>query len=133
MFKELEIMKALRYLLMVVAMISVMSVHAQGLAKMPEAQMRSTSTMVYSGSSLPQAATTGAVLTGSKLGSYAPAYRPGSKPRRVIDGDDEGEKPGSWSNPYEDPIGDAAVPMMVMALAFCGVVYLRRKKRTLNG
>ena len=26
------------------------------------------------------------------------------------------------------PLGDAVLPLMIMALAFCGVVYLRRKK-----
>lgn len=40
MFKEVENMKALRYLLMVVAMVSVLSVKAQSTAQLPEVQMR---------------------------------------------------------------------------------------------
>ena len=59
MFKEVENMKALRYLLMVVATVSVLSVKAQGTTQLPEVQMQSTSVMIGSGSALPQAATTG--------------------------------------------------------------------------
>ena len=62
MFKVLKIMKTLRYLLIVVAMVSVLGVYAQGLAQEPQAQMTSTSGLVYSGSNLPQAAATGTTL-----------------------------------------------------------------------
>ena len=75
-------MKALRYLLIVVAMISVLSVRAQRYAQLPQVQMYSTSAMISSGSTLPSAATTGAILTGSTPGTYEQAYRPGG-PRKV--------------------------------------------------
>ncbi len=61
--------------------------------------------------------------------SYSPSKAP-SRPRRENDSDpfatnqDAGDKdPGS-------PIGDAMVPLMVMAAAMAGVVYLRRRKQT---
>ena len=41
-------MKTLRYLLIVIAMAGFLSVQAQGLAQQPQAQMQSTSGMVYS-------------------------------------------------------------------------------------
>ena len=36
--------------------------------------------------------------------------------------------PGTEEEFIEQPLGDAVLPLMIMALAFCGVVYLRRKK-----
>ena len=112
MFKEVENMKALRYLLMVVAMVSVLSVKAQSTAQLPEVQMQSTSVMMSSGSSLPQAAVTGVVTT-----DEAPARANIGQPRR--------ERPGDWDDPYKDPIGDALWPL-ILAAAVYGVY--RRKR-----
>ena len=112
MFKEIENMKALRYLLMVVAMVSVLSVKAQSTAQLPEVQMQSTSVMMSSGSSLPQAAVTGVVTT-----DEAPARANIGQPRR--------ERPGDWDDPYKDPIGDALWPL-ILAAAVYGVY--RRKR-----
>ena len=127
MFKEVENMKALRYLLMVVAMVSVLSIKAQSTAQLPEVQMQSTSVMVGSGSALPQAATTGAVLTGETPGTYSAAGHHGHI-RRGIDGDDENEKPSGWDDPYKDPIGDAVWPLLVLAAAFAFGKWIARTK-----
>ena len=127
MFKEVENMKALRYLLMVVAMVSVLSVKAQSTAQLPEVQMQSTSVMVGSGSALPQAATTGAVLTGETPGTYSAAGHHGHI-RRGIDGDDENEKPSGWDDPYKDPIGDALWPLLVLASVYALLRVYRRKR-----
>ena len=127
MFKEIENMKALRYLLMVVAMVSVLSVKAQNTAQLPEVQMQSTSVMVGSGSALPQAATTGAVLTGETPGTYSAAGHHGHI-RRGIDGDDENEKPSGWDDPYKDPIGDAVWPLLVLASVYALLRVYRRKR-----
>ena len=127
MFKEVENMKALRYLLMVVAMVSVLSVKAQSTAQLPEVQMQSTSVMVGSGSALPQAATTGAVLTGETPGTYSAAGHHGHI-RRGIDGDDDNDKPSGWDDPYKDPIGDALWPLLVLAAAYALLRVYRRKR-----
>ena len=127
MFKEVENMKALRYLLMVVAMVSVLSVKAQSTAQLPEVQMQSTSVMVGSGSALPQAATTGTVLTGETPGTYSAAGHHGHI-RRGIDGDDENEKPSGWDDPYKDPIGDALWPLLVLASVYALLRVYRRKR-----
>ena len=108
--------KSLRYLLMVVAMVSVLSVKAQSTAQLPQTQMKSTSVMMSSGSTLPQAATTGAVLTGETPGTYSSAGHHGHI-RRGIDDDDENDKPSGWEDPYKDPIGDAW-PLMLLACAY---------------
>ena len=127
MFKEIENMKALRYLLMVVAMVSVLSVKAQSTAQLPEVQMQSTSVMVGSGSALPQAATTGAVLTGETPGTYSAAGHHGHI-RRGIDGDDKDDKPSGWDDPYKDPIGDALWPLLVLASVYALLRVYRRKR-----
>ena len=127
MFKEIENMKALRYLLMVVAMVSVLSVKAQSTAQLPEVQMQSTSVMVGSGSALPQAATTGAVLTGETPGTYSAAGHHGHI-RRGIDGDDDNDKPSGWDDPYKDPIGDALWPLLVLASVYALLRVYRRKR-----
>ena len=127
MFKEVENMKALRYLLMVVAMVSVLSVKAQGTAQLPEVQMQSTSVMVSSGSTLPQAATTGAVLTGETPGTYSAAGHHGHI-RRGIDGDDNNDKPSGWDDPYKDPIGDAVWPLLALASVYALLRVYRRKR-----
>ena len=118
--KELKIMKTLRYLLMVIAMVSVLSVKAQSTAQLPEVQMQSTSVMVSSGSALPQAAVTGTYMTGETPGTYSAAGHHGHI-RRGLDGDDEDkDKPGQ---PF--PVGDALWPL-ILAAAVYGVY--RRKR-----
>lgn len=123
-------MKTLRYLLMVVAMVSVLSIKAQSTAQLPEAQMKSTSVMVGSGSALPQAATTGAYVTGSTVGSYSPAkIHPGHV--RKDDGNGDGwEDEGDPDNPGEPfPVGDAVWPLMVLACAYLIIRVWRKRTR----
>ena len=110
-------MKALRYLLIAFAVMTALSVSAQSLAQAPEAQMQSTSSMVGSGSTLPQAVQTGAYTTYDE-GVTAPAHKPGVKTR-----------PPDWEDPYDDPIGDAAWPLALCALAYLIMRVARRRKR----
>ena len=117
-------MKALRYLLMVVAMVSVLSIKAQSTAQLPEAQMQSTSVMVSSGSSLPQAATTGAVLAGET--PYSSAAFHGGGPRK-IGGNNSGGS-GDREDPYETPIGDAVWPLLAFASVYALLRVYRRKR-----
>ena len=129
-------MKTLRYLLIVAAVVSFLSVCAQGLAQRPEAEMQSTSTMVGSGSTLPSAASTGAMLTGETPGTYTPAKAP-KGPRRGWGSGEGGEpgsggesgEPGDWHEPWEDPIGDAMWPLLAIAAAYALLRVYRRKRR----
>ena len=107
-------MKALRYLLMVVAMVSVLSVKAQSTAQLPEVQMQSTSVMMSSGSNLPSAAINGVSTANEQV--LSPANAP-SGPKR--------NRPGDNEDPYKDPIGDALWPL-ILAAAVYGVY--RRKR-----
>jgi len=113
-------MKTFRYMLIAVAMLSVMSIEAHMFDKTwgqkPVIEMRSTSAMAYSGSTLPQAAATGVSLASAPQ-QAAPVYT--RSVRR--------ERPGDWTNPYDDPLGDVLWPLMLMALAY--VVYLKSRKK----
>lgn len=138
---ELRNMKTLRYLLIVIVVLSVVSVsaatfgttyqrqrrgiqYAQLSTPMPTLAMSSTgSVMMQSGSTLPMAAVSGTTMANDNA--------PGG-PRRAkrdvggggtTDDDEDPDEPGEPM-----PIGDAAVPMMLMAMLFAGVVYTRRKK-----
>ena len=90
-------------------------------------QWQSTSTMQPSGSSLaPQVTAVGATsVNDMATTTTAPAHISG--PRR----DKEGNTGfGEWEE--GSPIGDALLPLMLMALAFGGVIALRRKRSALN-
>ena len=113
-------MKALRYLLIVMGLMSVLSVSAQTLAQQPEVKMQSTSIMAPSGSALPQAAVTGAVTT------YSTGSAKTSGPRRVQEDDSPGTEPGQEE---DTPICDAAWPLMLLALAYVSIRFVRTRKR----
>ena len=135
-------MKTLRYILLMLAVTGVLSVSAQtpqygkpyrprSLSyravqqqelQMPGIEMRSTgSGMMTSGSTLPQAAMTGTMMA-DEMESVGDGVSKRAGRRRdpgVIEVPDEED---------EQPIGDAVVPLMVMAMLFAGFVALRRRK-----
>ncbi len=124
-------MKAMRYLLIVMSLVSVLSVTAQGTAQLPEAKMQSTSVMVGTGSSLPQAAATGVYVTGSTPASYSPAGRPGHIRKGASEEDekDPDTPPADPHGPMEDPIGDAVWPLMLLAGLYLIIRVVRARKR----
>ena len=126
--KKFKIMKkTLRYLLIVMGLMSVLSISAQALARKPEVEMQSTSVMVSTGSNLPSAATTGAVVTGEQPGTYTPANAANTGKHRAQKG--WGEGGSDREEPYPDPIGDALWPLMLLALAYvCVRAFLKRKR-----
>lgn len=128
-------MKALRYLLIVMGLMSVLSISAQALAQQPQAQMQSTSIMAGSGSQLPSAAVQGTYVTGTTIGTYSPANVNG--PHRAKKEDNPGggfnpgggePGPGDNTEPWEDPIGDAGWPLAMLAAAYA-LLRLWRKRR----
>ena len=96
-------------------------------AEQPNAAFQSTSTMMGSGSSYSANPTLNSDGTASYDGASASA--PSSGPRKA-------KKEGEWGDtelggtPTEPgtPLGDAVLPLLLCALAFCGVIYLRRRK-----
>ena len=138
MFKELEIMKALRYLLIAVTVLSVLSLSAQTHQyvttqsqeqaaftgahvnpQMPAATMDYRhSDYMKSGSNLPQAAVEGTTTTYDEENSSPHK----GHIRRGLDGDDDINKPGQ---PF--PIGDAAIPLALLALAYLIIRVVRKR------
>ena len=118
-------MKALRYLLIVMGLMSVLSISAQALAQQPQAQMHTTSIMAGSGSTLPSAAAQGTYVTGTTIGTYTPANATNGPARAKMVGEDEGWEegdpdPDNPGNPF--PLGDAALPLFLLAC-----VYMRKR------
>ena len=116
--------KALRYLLILVAMLSVLSLSAQNMAQQPSSDFRSTSVMMGTGSTLPQAAQTGTVTTYD-----VPSGPRNGHIRRGASGEDGGDTPPADPHgPNEDPIGDAAWPLALCMMAYVCVRAFRRKR-----
>lgn len=120
-------MKTMKQLLIVVGLVSALTICAQTMVEQPQLQMQSTSVMMGSGSHLPQAAIEGVTTTYTPSASNAP-----SGPHRALDKDDIEDAGGTGSNadPYPDPIGDAILPLALLAAAY--LLFLARKKRTAN-
>ena len=143
---ELKNMKALRYLLIVMAVLSVVSVQAATLgapyqpqtrgiryttyhSQMPTVAMNSTaaSKMMSSGSSLPMAAVSGVSITGATPESSSPVTKHPVHVRRE-DGNGDGwedeeepDKPGEMF-----PLGDVLWPLMLMAVGY--IIYRIRRR-----
>lgn len=133
-------MKAMRYILSLIAILSVVNLCAAtyGTPYQPQnhrqAYITQTGTpapsipmstlnapMMKSGSALPMAA-----VTGTKTANdYAPAG-----PNRAKKGEEEGDTPPSDpQGPMEDPLGDAALPLFLLACVYvCARAFLRRKR-----
>ena len=130
----------LRYLLSLIAVVSVLSlsaqtpnygkpykpqstarVYAQTETQMPAASMNSINAgYVQSGSNLPMAAQSGVTTTYDKSPSV-------SRPRR---GAEEGDTPPEDPHgPNEDPLGDAMIPLALCALAYLIVRVVRKRTR----
>ena len=107
----------------------VMIIMAAALIALPtmaqQQEWQSTSAMQTSGSNYtPQVNAVGAT-TAPSVATTTESYSPAKAPNGPRRGFDHGGETGQST---ESPIGDAMVPLMLCALAFCGVVYFRRRK-----
>lgn len=122
----MKIMKAMKFLLIVLGLASVLSISAQTFAEQPTVQMHSTSAMMGSGSELPQAAVTGTYTTYSSGPSYAPRG-----PQRSADGGDT--PPSDPEGPMENPVGDTPwALMLLLAGGYALRISLRRAQSPRN-
>ena len=117
-------MKRIVMIIMAVALIALPTMAQQD-------QWQSTSAMKGSGSVYaPQVTGVGAVGVDNLASTTTEVYSPAnasSGPHRAKMGDfDPSPEGGEGSD--DSPIGDGLLPLMVMAVAFCGVVYFRRRK-----
>ena len=63
-----------------------------------------------------------------EVGSYSPSAAPVGGPKKAPPGTG-GESTYDPNNPQFSPLGDAILPLILMALVFTGYIALRRKKR----
>ena len=106
----------------------VMIIMAVALLALPtmaqQQEWQSTSVMQTSGSDyVPQINAVGAERA-QPMATTTTTYSPANGPQRAKKFDTGGDSGQS----SESPIGDAMVPLMLMAMLFAGVVYTRRKK-----
>ena len=89
---------------------------------------QSTSVMQGSGSTYsPQVTEVGATSVASEATtteSYSPAKAPSGRRKTLINGPESDQGPS--------PVGDAVLPLMLMALAFGGYIAIKRRKLTAN-
>ena len=119
MMKIMKDMKArIVMIIMAVALIALPAMAQQQ-------EWKSTSTMQTSGSNYaPQVNAVGATTANemaTTTESYSPAKAPSGPRKDKIGG-------GEYGQSTESPIGDAVLPMLLMAMLFAGVVYTRRRK-----
>ena len=120
-------MKAMKQILIVIGLVSVLTLSAQTFAEQPCAQMRSTSAMQGVSSTLPQAAISGTYTTydsNNPYSSTAPLHGP--KKAAAKEDDEEDMPPADPNGPMEDPLGDALLPLLLLAAGY--VVFLARKR-----
>ena len=90
----------------------------------PISEFTSTSTMNSSGSVLPSAAVSG-VTTANDL--ISPSDQPRG-PHRIIDEDDQEDKPNNWEDPNKTPIGNALLPLLLLVVGY--IIYIPHRKST---
>ena len=138
----MKIMKTLRYLLSMIALVSVLSLSAQTpnygkpykgqetqsvytTAQMPAATMGTVdAAYMHSGSSLPMAAQSGVTTT----------YDKANGPRKIGGGNSGGGDPGPENpdDPWSTPLGDVMWPMMMLALAFAFGKWIAKRTKPLR-
>ena len=135
-------MRTMRYLLTVLATVSVLGVCAQGLAQQEQTVFQSTSTLSGSGSLYSSNPSLNSDGTASYEGaSYTPAQAPGKGGR--IRKDDNPFNPGGGGeitigdvdNPNEPgtPLGDVFWPLMLLACAYMSLRAFLKRKRAVKG
>lgn len=113
-----NIMKKIMMIIMAVALMALPTMAQQ------QQQWQSTSTMQGTGSTLaPQVTPVGATSVGEMASTTSSAANAAGRPRKVIE---DNSDPGQLDE--SSPIGDAVLPMLFLSLAFCGVIYLRRRR-----
>ena len=135
--------KTLRYLLMTIEILGVLSVNAQthqyGATheqaaftsvqvnpQMPSATMDWHSDYMTTGSHLPQAALEGTYTTYDQGNSSSGGHK--GHIRTAGPGQTGGGGPDDREDPYGDPIGDAAIPLALLACVYACARAFRRKR-----
>ena len=109
-------------------MMLIMAVALVALPTMAQ-EWQSTSAMQGSGSAYSAQVTAVGAVEVTDMATTTETYSPSQGPARQRRGFDTGAD-GGQSN--ESPVGDAVLPLMLMALAFGGFIAFKRRKLTAN-
>ena len=108
----------------IIALLSLLSIAAHAVTYTPAQEWKSTSSMMMSGSALsPQVTEVGAEYAAS-VATTTETYSPNNAPGRRFF-----PKPGETGQSEDFPIGDAVLPLALMAVVFGGAIALRRKQK----
>ena len=122
-------MKDMRKFMMIIMAVALIALPTMA----QQQEWQSTSTMQGSGSAYSSQVTTVGATSVGGMATTTTAAAP-SRPRRT-----ESSDPWSGGNETTEekdegsPIGDALIPLTLLALAYALVVFLRKRKQTLNG
>ena len=121
---HIDNMKTMKNKIIVVLMAAAIVLPAMAqfsFAQEPNTQFQSTSSLSGSGSTYSSSPTLGSDGTAAYNDSYTESSQPSSGPRRV-----------SPPTPENDPtpVGDAALPLLLMAVAFAATVAMRNRRHT---
>ena len=93
---------------------------------------QSTSTMQGTGSAYSSQVTEVGATTATEIATTTESYSPSRGPRRAKMGNfDDVPEGGTQENSY--PIGDALLPLMLLACAYLGLRVFLKRKRALKG
>ena len=123
-------MKRIQIILLFLGIALTVHINAQQMAEQPQHSFHSTSVMPQSGSQLPMSAQTGVQMSWNN-----PRTSSLNRPiRRSSDDDPEPDPdPQNPADPFPDsPIGDATIPLALLALAFAFAKWIARKTKPLR-
>ena len=113
----------MKQLLIVIGLVSVLTVSAQTFVEQPCAQMRSTSAMIGYEGTIPSAAVSGTYTTYDSDSPYGTTSSRGPK-KGAAEGD---TPPADPNGPMEDPLGDAVLPLLLLAAGYAICAWRRSK------
>ena len=121
-------MKRIQIILLCLGIALTVHINAQQMAEQPQHSFHSTSVMPQSGSQLPMSAQTGVQMSWSN-----PSTGSTLDNRNIRRGGFEPSNPEEPSEPFPDsPIGDATLPLALLALAFAFAKWIARKTKPLR-
>ena len=99
-------------------------------ASVPAVSFQSTSAMSGIGSALPQAAVSGTYTTYDSNNPYGTTSSRGPKKAAAKEDDEEDTPPADPPGPYEVPLGDAVLPLLLLAAGY--IFFIARKRRAMK-
>lgn len=118
----------MKKIMMIMVLGALMACQVPAHAQTTTQEWRTTSSMQVSGSALaPQVTAVGAANVAQQATTTVD-YSPNNIPGRNIHRTKENPTDPGSTNDENSPIGDAVLPLMLMAVAFCGYIALRRRK-----